>query len=162
MAQQMLGEGRKNYASNNEAAIASTLLFAKKMGGEPTTQGQPAQKPVDCESQQGSVNENPNNIKRMQNKEFKKLNFTLANSITDQLKVFTDKFSTQLTATEDKINKLVSKKLDFIKENFDSLSDEDKEFFLLKIQEKAIRDRQKLTSVKERPIWDLVDKQQRD
>ena len=93
MAQQMLGEGRKNYSSNNEAAIASTLLFAKKMSDEPATQGQPAAKLVDSESQQGSVNENPNNIKKMQNKEFKKLNFTLANSITDQLKEFTDRFS---------------------------------------------------------------------
>lgn len=160
MAAQTLGENRKKYTSDTEAAIASTKLFAQKMGeGLPTEDA--GLQPQESEDAQQGGGEYHHNMKRMQNKEFKKLKANVLSGITDQVKAFTEKFNAQISLAEEKINRLIIQKLNNIEDRFDTLPDEDKEFFLLKIQEKAIRDRQKMLSAKQNLVWDLPGQNQK-
>lgn len=101
-------------------------------------------------------------MKRMQNKEFKKLKANVLSGVTDQVKAFTEKFNAQISLAEEKINTLIVQKLNNIEDRFDNLPDEDKEFFLLKIQEKAIRDRQKMLNAKQNLVWDLAEKNEKE
>ena len=161
MAAQMLGENRKKYMSDNEALIASTKLYTQKIG-EGLTPEDAGLQPQESEDVQQGGGEYHHNMKRMQNNEFKKLKANVLSGITDQVKAFTEKFNAQISLAEEKINRLIIQKLNNIEDRFDTLPDEDKEFFLLKIQEKAIRDRQKMLSEKQNLVWDLPEKNEKD
>lgn len=161
MATQMLGENRKKYMSDNEAAIASAKLFTQKIG-EGVTPDDAGLQPQESEDAQQGGGEHHHNMKRMQNKEFKKLKANVLNSIADQVKAFTEKFNSQISSAEEKINRLIIQKLNHIEDKFETLPEEDKEFFLLKIQEKAIRDREKMLNAKENVVWDLASKNEKE
>lgn len=101
-------------------------------------------------------------MKRIQNKEFKKLKTNVLNSISDQLKGFQEKFNSQINLAEEKINKLIIQKLNVIEEKFEVLPEEDKEYFLLKHQEKAVRDREKMLNANKNLVWDLTEKNEKE
>lgn len=80
---------------------------------------------------------------KLQNKEFKNIKMSVLRQITDQVSAFSENFNKRIQNAEDIINQQIMKKLDGIYDHFGALPDADKEYFLRKIQEKAVRDRQK-------------------
>lgn len=83
-------------------------------------------------------------MKLLQNKEFKKLKSNVMVSIVEQVKQFTARFDQQLDEAEQKINKLIIQRLQQINDKFDMLDEKDKEYFLEKLDQKEIRDNNKM------------------